>query len=207
MSGVDGSYLERASEGDPEALRTLLQQFGPSVWSDIDAQIGARLRSALDADDVMQITYMEAFLQIGQFQSREPEAFVGWLRRIAENNLRDAIKELERKKRPNPAKRVTPAAGDDSYVALVEMLGGTTTTPSRAAAHREFGTLIEAGLAQLPPDYSAVIRMYDLEGQAIGEVAAALGRSTGAIHMLRARAHDRLRAVLGGEGDFFTHGG
>ena len=60
-------------------------------------------------------------------------------------------------------------------------------------------------LERLPADYAAAIRMYDLEGREIGEGASELGRSTGAVHMLRARAHDQLGALLGAETDFFTH--
>lgn len=205
MADQNTVLLERAVGGDADALRALLPRFGQTVWSEIDAKIGARWRSAVDADDVMQITYVEAFLQIGRLKSREPAAFMGWLRRIADNNLRDAIKELERKKRPNPAKRIHAAVTEDSYVALVEMLGGTSTTPSRDAAQREVSRLIELKLGELPPDYATVIRMYDLEGRELAEVANALGRSSGAVHMLRARAHDRLRAVLGAESDFFSH--
>ena len=35
-----------------------------------------------------------------------------------------------------------------------------------------------------------------------GNVAATLERSVGAVHMLRARAHDRLRELLGSESRF-----
>ena len=50
-----------------------------------------------------------------------------------------------------------------------------------------------------------MIRLYDLEGRPIAEVAAEMGRSSGAVHMLRARAHDRLRELLGPESAFFTN--
>lgn len=197
--------LKAASRGDPDAARALLEQFGPRIRAEIDADISAPWRSLIDADDVMQVTYLEAFLQIHTIEGRDEASFVAWLRRIAANNLRDAIKELQRQKRPNPAKRVQPAAGESSYVALVEMLGCTTTTPSRDAAHGELGRIIDGLLAQLPPDYATVIREYDLRGKTIQEVAAAMGRSAGAVHMLRARAHDRLRTLLGAESKYFTH--
>ncbi len=59
-------------------------------------------------------------------------------------------------------------------------------------------------LAKLPPDYATVIRLYDLQGKPIAEVAADLGRSEGAVYMLRARTHDRLRELLPGESKFFS---
>jgi DNA-directed RNA polymerase specialized sigma24 family protein len=121
-----------------------------------------------------------------------------------QNTLRDAIKVLERKKRPDPARRVYAPAGDESYVALVDLLGETTTTPSRNVAAGEVGRIIRDMLDRLPADYASVIRLYDLEGQSAPDVAAAMGRSPGAVHMLRARAHDRLRSLLGTETSFFS---
>ncbi len=201
----ESALFEQAAQGDTQALRALLEAHGAQVWRNIDGQIGQVWRSSIDADDVMQVTYMEAFLQAGQMTARNSAAFVAWLRRIAENNLRDAIKELQRKKRPDPAKRANPAAGQDSYVALIDMLGATSATPSRHAARNEAKRILELVLEKLPEDYRTVVRLYDLEGLSIGDVAARLSRSSGAVHMLRARAHDRLKHLLGSEGDFFSH--
>lgn len=204
MAEEDGVLLSRAVKGDAGALRSLLERYGPPVWSEVDRDIGPRLRSIIDADDVMQVTYMEAFLQIERLTARDVPAFIAWLRRIAQNNLRDAIKELERKKRPDPGRRVHAPAGEDSYIALVDLLGETTTTPSRHVAAGEACEIIRAMLLRMPDDYATVIREYDLEGRSAPEVAASMGRSAGAIHMLRARAHDRLRSLLGAETNFFS---
>lgn len=200
----DHAVVSRAIGGDDEALRALLERYGPSVWGEVDREIGTRWRALVDADDVMQVTYMEAFLQIERLTARDGAGFAGWLRRIAQNNLRDAIKELQRKKRPDPTQRVTAPPGEDSYVALVEHLGQTSTTPSRQVAAQEASRIIERMLERLPADYAEVIRAYDLAGREIGAVAEKLGRSAGAVHMLRARAHDRLRELLGAETDFFS---
>ncbi len=198
--------LKRAREGDRDALRCLLEAHGETIARQIRADIGQQWQSVLDADDVMQVTYLEAFLQIGRMTAETTGGFVTWLRRIAENNLRDATKALGRKKRPNPARRVDGGgAGENSYVALVELLGATSTTPSRHAARDEASRLIHHILAQVPDDYRTVVQLYDLECQEIGVVASRMGRSPGAVHMLRARAHDRLRALLGADTDFFSN--
>ena len=194
----DKAQLECARAGDRDALRDLLAEHGEVVARQI------RSESVLDADDVMQVTYLEAFLQIHRMTADSTAGFVAWLRRIAENNLRDATKALARKKRPNPGKRVQAGPNENSYVALVEMLGATSTTPSRNAAQDEATKLIHAVMAQLPDDYRTVVQLYDLDCQEIALVAERMGRSTGAVHMLRARAHDRLKSLLGAEPDFFS---
>jgi len=49
-----------------------------------------------------------------------------------------------------------------------------------------------------------VVRLYDLEELPAAEIAQRMGRSAGAIHMLKARAHDRLVDILGSSSSFFS---
>ncbi len=204
MTASESDLVAKAIRGDSEALTELLEQEGPTVRQRMEAKIGVTWRSAFDADDVMQVSYMEAFLQIARFQSAGPGSFRAWLAQIAENNMKDAIKSLERAKRPDPRKRVHGPPGEESFVALVELLGVTNSTPSQHAARSEFKGAIDTALAKMPPDYSRVIVLYDLEERSAQEVAAVMGRSAGAIFMLRARAHDKLREVLGSSSQFFS---
>lgn len=199
--------VSRAIAGEEEALCDLLKHFGPMVRDRIKGRIATQWRTALDEDDVMQVTYLEAFLLIHQFQSRGPGSFMAWLSHVAENNLRDAVRGLQAAKRPDPRRRVQPKGSTDSFVALVEMLGSSDTTPSRHAAKDEATRFLEAALGTLPPDYERVVRLYDLEGLGANEVADQLGRSTGAIYMLRARAHERLKESMGAASRYFTDAG
>jgi RNA polymerase sigma factor (sigma-70 family) len=82
---------------------------------------------------------------------------------------------------------------------------GPGVSPSRMAAGEEIRARIDAAISRLPESYACVVRLYDLENQPIEQVAARLTRSQNAVYMLRARAHDRLRELLGPESDFFTH--
>ncbi len=202
-SFVEDALLSKATGGDIDALSALLNHHGPQVRQELS--IGKQWRSVLDADDVMQVTYIEAFLQIGRFVPKGSASFLAWLRRIAQNNVRDAVKALEREKRPPPSKRIQPPRGDDSYVALYELLGATSTTPSRAAARQESKRILGAAIARLPQDYATAVRLHDLEGRTGPEVATAMGRSRGATFMLLARAHDRLRENMGAATNFFSH--
>ncbi|GJQ28143.1 MAG: hypothetical protein HBSAPP03_00270 [Phycisphaerae bacterium] len=200
------ALLTKATAGDTGALVALLEALAPRVRARIEGRIGPHLRSSLDADDVMQVTYVEAVMRIGRFTSGGATGFLAWLGRLAENNLIDAIRSLEAARRPDPSKRVTagPRSGHESMVALVDMLSGTMTTASRHAARGEAVAHLDAALKSLPPDYEKVVRMYDLESRPIEEVCQALGRSEGAVFMLRSRAHDRLREAMGPEGNFFS---
>lgn len=196
--------LRDSLNGDRSALVKLLEQLGPITRSRIEHKITPPWNAMLEADDVMQVTYMEVVTRLSTFKSGGAAGFLAWINRMAENNLIDAIRALESSRRPGPSKRVTPISPEDSSDMFLQLIGGTSATPSRDAAQGEAGRIIEGALRQLPPDYEKVVRLYDLEGKSITEVASALGRSEGATWMLRARAHDRLRENLGGQDRFFS---
>jgi RNA polymerase sigma-70 factor (subfamily 1) len=203
MGPVEDEQVRAAVAGDGEALTALLHQYGPLVRQRLS--ISPVWRSALDPEDIMQVTYLEAFLRIRQLQTPTADAFVAWLTSIAQNNLRDTIRALERQRRPSPRRQVTPAAKGESGTSLLSTLAGAGRTPSSFAARRESQQALQAALGRLPRCYAQVLRLYDLEGRSVAEVAATLGRSPAAVHLLRARAMDRLCELLGSESRFFDN--
>ena len=207
LDAAADAMLDRALAGDRQSLISLLETVGPIVRSRIVPKIGPRLRIFVDDDDVMQVTYLEAVTRLDAFKGGGASGFLAWVQRLADNNLIDAIRMHEASKRPDPRKRVgAGGVGDDpdALIGLVELVGVTSTTPSNTAEKNDMRNAIEAVLLRLPPDYASVIRQYDLAGKPIAEVAAELGRSEGAVYMLRARAHDRLRDLLPSESKFFS---
>ena len=62
-----------------------------------------------------------------------------------------------------PDQRVSAEPGDNSIASLYEILGVTTTTPSRYAARDELLRHLLSALDTLPHDYQKAIRLYDLE--------------------------------------------
>jgi RNA polymerase sigma-70 factor (ECF subfamily) len=69
-------------------------------------------------------------------------------------------------------------------------------TPSELAIRREQSVVLADALARLPDDYREVIVLRHLERIEFSEVAARMGRSSGAVRMLWARALERLRVEL-----------
>lgn len=196
--------VTRAIGGDRAALESLLERFALQSAAGLARRIEPAWRGVLEVDDVLQVTFLEAFLSIERCQARDEAGFFAWLKRIAEHNLIDAIRGLRCDKRPPPERRVEPDA-DESYVALHEQLVAGGATPSRVAAGAETRRLVSAAIARLPRTYAQVIRLFDLEGLPAGEVGRQLGRSRGAVHMLRARALARLAELLGSDSNFFSH--
>ena len=201
MEQSDGQLLRQARAGDKQALSELLLRHGPDIRAGL--HINPKWRSMLEADDVMQITYFEAFEQISQFTG-EAGAFGAWLRRIALNNLRDAIDWLQREKRPQPEKRVTAPQSGDTIAWLCAQLTGEGESPSHHAVSNEMRRLLEAEIDTLPEDYANVLRWIFLEEKSVGEVARRLGKTSGAVHLLRIRAVSRLRQQMGSGSAFLS---
>ena len=195
MAEPEGKLIARAVEGDRDALTQLLQKHGPRLRQHL--HINRTWQGSLDAEDVLQVTYLEAFLRIRQLVTREPAAFARWLQTIAENSLRNAIKELGRSKRANPRRRVRSLTPDESTALLLERVARTSMTASRIVTNRESQEVLRQAIARLPRTYRKVVELCDLEGKSPAEVGRELGRSAGAVHMLRARAHHRLAEILG----------
>jgi len=205
LEGTEESGLiERAIRGDADALTALLENIGPEVRRQLTARIPAQWRSLLSDDDVMQQTYADAFRSIRQFTPLGDGAFRAWLASLADCNLRDAIKMLEAEKRGGGWRKIDAIQGNDSYVNLFELLSSSGTSPTRQAARGEIEDRMRLAVDTLPEAYKAVVRMVDLEGQSAAIVAGIIGRSPGAVHMLRQRAHDRLKETLGAADRFFT---
>ena len=152
----------------------------------------------------MQQTYADAFGGLSRFVSDREPSFRRWLGLLARRNLTKAVRALEAEKRGGNRRRVEASGSDPSFAALHELLASTGSTPSRRVAATEAKIALQDAIRQLPEDYARVVRMYDLEGRAVREVADAMERSPGAVFMLRARAHQLLHEIMGATGDFFS---
>ncbi len=186
--------IDSAVAGEAELLERLLREAEPELRRGL--RVDPVWSRSLDVDDVLQVTWLEAFLRIGGLEQRTWPGFCAWLRRIAENNLVDAVRALERDKRPDPRRRDTRGPQGESTRTLLMAIAGEQATAGSQAALAEEVARMRAAITRLPKSYRTVIEEMDLAEVPVREMAERLGRSTGAVHMLRSRAHDRLRELL-----------
>jgi RNA polymerase sigma-70 factor (ECF subfamily) len=204
MDRSDDGLLAAARSGDRAALGRLLERYGPEVRTTLSGRIPRKWQSQLSTDDVLQQTYTDAFLCFSRYTGAGVEGLAGWLVTLGRRNLIDALRMLEADKRGGDRQRVEPRSLDDSLTSLCEVLGVTSQTPSRVVAKDEASRRVLQVIARLPEAYRNVIRQYDLEGRSADELAQAMGRSPGAVFMLRARAHERLAELMGPAAQFFS---
>jgi RNA polymerase sigma factor (sigma-70 family) len=206
MAVSQDALLEKALEGDQSALAQVLTRDGQVARRALHDAIPAKWQSLLSLDDVMQQTYAEAVVALPRFENRGEGSFAAWLTQLARFTLLDAIRMLEADKRGGDRKRIMAPNRDDSCSNLFDMLCQTMGTPSRFAARHEAASAILQAIEQLPGPQKQVVEMYDLQNKPVAEVAAALGRSEGAVYLLRVRAHRRLAEMMGAPANYLTRG-
>ena len=100
------ALVSAAVGGDRVALERLLLAQYDSLAQRIGAKLPPRLQATQAVEDILQLTFFQAFRDVGQFQQRADATFGNWVARIAENRLCDAIKEHDRVKHGGDLRRM-----------------------------------------------------------------------------------------------------
>jgi RNA polymerase sigma-70 factor, ECF subfamily len=180
------SLLKAAKNGDDDALGELIENFRSLLRA--DAQRTMRdVQGRVDASDVVQMTWWSAFRAFPRFTG-DVDAFVGWLRKIHERNLRDAVRDQHAEKR-----------AIDREVALSAVLPNAAarlTTPSQGFVRQEQQEQINACLALLPPAQKEALWLRFYQGLSVAEIVEHMGRSETAIAGLLKRGLSNLRTMM-----------
>ena len=180
--------LEEARHGSPDALATLHERFGPRVHAFIRVKMGRALRARVESRDILQATWLKCFERFDQFAGDSSASLLGWLTRIAENEIRDQADFHGRQRRrvatevPLDAEAVQPRSQDRSALSAV-------------IADQDAARLAEA-LEALGPDHREIIVLRKLQEWPFRDIAVRLGRSEDACRMLLARALVALTLAL-----------
>ncbi len=179
---VDASILARARRGDMKAHEVLYRAYGTPVYT-----LAIRmLQNPAQADDVLQETSMEVIRKIDSI--RDERAFAGWVKRIAVNKCLGHFRSAWH--------RLSVMAGDEGA-------DGGGNVPHEGNDHggqsRGLQTGLDAAraLALLAPLPRAVVWLYDVEGYTHQEIGEMMGKTTSFSKSQLARAHRRLKALLG----------
>jgi RNA polymerase sigma-70 factor, ECF subfamily len=194
---IVGRLIEEARGQAPGALDRLLESYRNYLRLLARTGIDASLRGKADPSDLVQETLLKAHQHFDQFQGRTEAELVGWLRQILARNLAD----LSRRFRSAGARAVRREQSlDDLHGsasrAVFQLIAPNGHSPSQSAQRRELSLVLADALAELTPDYREVLVLRTLEGRDWEEVARAMGRSTGAVRLLWARALQKLRPLI-----------
>jgi RNA polymerase sigma-70 factor (ECF subfamily) len=162
----DDRLLVEAAQADPARFVEIYQRHVDRIY----AFVSRRTENRATAEDITSHVFEEAFSTIGRFEWRGVPVSA-WLFRIASNAIADHWRERARYTHDAP-----PDAPDSHDLEDIDR---------RIALYQH--------VEQLPDQQQLVIRMRFIEEKSIREVAAALGRSEGAVKQLQLRALENLR--------------
>src|SRR5580704_6113812 len=176
LEETDRELVEACQRGERDAFRALFEKHKDRVYS-----IALRYSGdAAAAMDISQETFLKLFSGIRTF--RGESGFESWLFRLVVNNC------LDQKRR---TRRLMP---------MVDGLLDLLRAPGRSAMDEmlraELGGRVRSAIGLLPPDQRMVIVLRYTEGLSYGEIAEALGCSSGTVASRLNRAHRTLERRL-----------
>lgn len=188
--------LQRARQGDPDALGRLLETFRGGLRSLAERQLRGRVAVRVDASDVVQQTFLEAHRSFEQFLGGQERELLAWLARILDHNVARTIRDhillqkraVRRECSLDDSRREGPA--------LRQQLDGGQSTPSQRAMRGEEEDRLSRALAALPEDQREAVRLRHLEGRSLAEIARQLDRTPAATAGLIKRGMQALRKQL-----------
>ncbi len=180
---ADVDLLQRIAARDDGALAALYDRHARLAYS----LILRILRSAADADDVLQETFVAVWTRAESYDARlgSPAA---WLVRIARNRAIDRL----RSQRVRAAISVEPPADASGNVTTPE--GSTDETPETALQETQTARAVGAALADLPATQRTLIEAAFFEGYTHHELAKRFGVPLGTV---KTRIRSGLAALRG----------
>lgn len=189
--------LQKARGGDDAARDELFARCRSYIGIVARTQVEGRLRTKIDASDLVQTTLLEAHRGLKNFRGETEAEWLAWLKRILAHNATDFARryhgtEKRQAKREVPI-HVSPAGASGSFL---REPSDPRQTPSQCLMQREREIEVAAAIEQLPDDYREVVMLRNLQRLSFNEVAERMGRSRPAVQMLWLRALRQLESVL-----------
>ncbi|MGQ9576526.1 MAG: sigma-70 family RNA polymerase sigma factor [Thermoguttaceae bacterium] len=173
-----------------------LERFRSWLWLQAEARLDRRLRSKLDACDIVQETLLDAYQAWSQFRGTSQRQLAAWLRQILARNLLHTARDSGRAKRNLARERPLEAEFEPFSRGPRAVLAADQPTPSQLAMRREECRRAAEAVQTLPNRQREAVLLYYWDHCSLAEVATHLGRSVPAVAGLLYRALARLRRRL-----------
>ena len=188
----------------PQAWERLIESVKPAtLLLVIEQRMGAGLKDAQAAEDILQEALMHAWRDRQRFDWRGVGSFRAWLLAIIDHRIQDAADRSSAMKRAGGV-QVAPFSALRSTGATTSAESGFpagSTTPSRIAAYREQAQVMRLALDGLPEELREIVGLRIFEQRPLDEIAARLDLGVEAVrHRFRKGSElyvRRLRAALG----------
>lgn len=173
--------------GDQHAIRLLVADNNQRLFR----VARSVLRDDVEAEDVVQETYLKAFSGLDEF--RDEARFATWLTRIA---LNEAIGRIRKRKKSEELGELDLAISADAGLAALFPLSLVPPNAESEADRGEMRAILERAIDGLPEPFRIVFVLRDVQGMSIEETAAHLDLVPETVRTRLHRARRRLRAYI-----------
>jgi RNA polymerase sigma-70 factor (ECF subfamily) len=198
-SDATAILLERAGDGDQQALEVLFEMHRERLHRMVRLRMDPRVRGRIDASDVIQEAHLDAWRRLDAYLRDPKMPFFLWLRFLAGQKLLELHRHHLRTQRRDARKEVRLFVGlmpEASSVAVADQILSKRTSPSDAAARAEMSLHVQDALNTMEPLDREVLVLRHFEQLSNTETALELGIKNGAASQRYVRALERLEAVL-----------
>lgn len=176
FSEADERRLVEAAQQDRACFGAVYEEYFELVY----AYVARRVRDRAVTEDLTSEVFRKALANLPRFKWTGAP-FASWLFRIASNLIADRAKRAAREDQSHSAEGPPDPVGSGSRAQQSDL---------EQAEHRAYVIRL---VDELPEDQRRVVRMRFAEEKSIGQIAAALNRTEGAVKQLQFRALENLR--------------
>ena len=178
----DHELIVRARHGEAAAFEKLMRRYNQRIFR----TARAILRDEVEAEDVVQETFVRAFRHLEDFQERST---VGtWLTRIAVN---EALSRLRRLQRLDVLDSETSQQEGGFYSVECKQTG-----PEDQASSQELRSVLTSAIDSLTQELRTVFVLREIEGLSTLETSEALQLAPEAVRVRLHRARQALRRAV-----------
>jgi RNA polymerase sigma-70 factor, ECF subfamily len=180
---TDDQLIDKTLAGDTAAFGDLVQKYQDRLFHSISHVLG----SVQDAEDVLQETFVQAFLKLESFQ--RTAAFYTWIYRIA---LNTAISLRRRKSARISIDQMHADTGQEPH--------DPGPPPDGRLRQQERADQVHVALAALAEEHRTVLVLREMDDCSYEEIAEILDLPVGTVrsrlHRARTQFKDQMKQVL-----------
>lgn len=186
----DSELVKLSVGGDRDAYQQLVIKYQSRAFA-IAFDI---LKSKEDAEDVVQESFVKAYLSLKNFKGNS--SFYTWLYRITYNMSIDYRRKLLRRGGiPKEYDEFRPEEGATAPAPL----GRAPDGPEQAALRKEQRGMLERLLGELSEEHRVVVTLREIDGLSYDEISKVLGVRKGTVMSRLFYARQKLQEALGEE--------
>ncbi|WP_346843206.1 sigma-70 family RNA polymerase sigma factor [Aurantimicrobium minutum] len=174
----------------PSAKSVLFEEQAMEHIDKLYAHAMRKTGNRVDANDLVQETYLKAFAAFDQYQ--QGTNIKAWLHRILENTYINQYRKLQNQPYYSPLEEL-----EDWQLADAESRTATSSRSAEAEAIDHLpASAVKDALQAIPEDFRAAVYLVDVEGYSYQEVADIMDTPTGTVMSRLHRGRKLLREQL-----------